>query len=333
VQKGTRIGRLHPVDVKAEDDATTDVDITWLDIEWMFDACLYTSSSGGVGFRYASREERDQWMVKHLVRLGELMSAPKVTAFRPGEIDDVPALIGTTYTVETGEPWRNSFVEVTTDPSVEELTDLATYLAGDRPSDELNLLDPIPPEYRKKPPAGSSGGTIESVSATVVSAGAVFALGAGLYWLKINEQCSDEGPLSCQSIHQTKREGIVAVSVGVVASSAAGYLWGRSRRGDGRLLHGMWPWITGGVSAGAVVFGGALIALHDPVFVVGEDGGLDRTPTYRPTLVPGAILATVGALGLGLSIYSVMGSSDANAVTPTLSVADEGAVLGVAGRF
>jgi len=212
VQKGTRIGRLHDVQVYANE-------IALLEVDWMLDACLYTSASGGVGLRYASRAERDEWMVKHILRLGELLSAPTVIAFQPGEIGGLPALLGTTYDVVAGKARRNGGVVVATDPAVDDLEGFAAYLVGDAPIPALHLLEPIPPEYRS--------GSVEQTRSRHAwvkwtTGGAAVALGgASVYLFSIDGKgtCGAAGGGLCRQYHEVTA-GKWSTAAGALALAA-----------------------------------------------------------------------------------------------------------------
>jgi len=324
-------GRVYTVEVTARK-------VTRLEIDWEFDAALHTGR--WVGFSFDSAEENREFRARFAAQMAKVKGEREIEIVVVGlsSKDDGQYAYGVTFDAE-GNVLASGEVRLGENGSEDRLRNLARLLTGDRDVAGVESFDataaPAAWVDRPTPELASEATTAEGQSSVggvvlpVVSVGVTaVALGVGLRWMAMDEQCIGD---PCHSVHTTKREGIAAVSVGVVASGVAGYLWGHHRRNNGRMLHGGWAWLAGGFSATAVAVGATLIAIDEPTFV-GDGTLVGLRPTHRPTLLLGGIVASAGALGLGFSIYSAMGPDD-NAITPTLNVSGDGAIAGLAGRF
>ncbi len=164
-QRGTTPGRLHTVELRPGEPAE-------VEIEWMFEASLFTSGAG-VGLRYKSEEEKAARVAADALKIAGYMDASQVTVFGEGDLEGDAGFIGTTYLAETGAAWRNGGVVLSPEPSADDLRSLAEYVAGQPPAPAVRMLEPIPPQYREKPAgSGSRHGWVKWTTAgTAVALG------------------------------------------------------------------------------------------------------------------------------------------------------------------
>lgn len=161
----------------------------------------------------------------------------------------------------------------------------------------------------------------------------VAALGAGIFWSTVDDECIAAGADACGAIRTTKTEAIAAASAGVALSALTGYLWARQRPSERRMLRGGWLWAAGGLSVAIIATGTGLMVIDERAHQLGDGDANVGLRTYRPTLEVGATVTAAGAAALGFSIYSAMGRDDATALLPTVTASDGGAAIGIAGRF
>jgi hypothetical protein len=161
----------------------------------------------------------------------------------------------------------------------------------------------------------------------------VAALGAGIFWATVDDECIAAGDDACGAIRTTKTEAIATVSTGVALSALTGYLWARQRPSERRLLRGGWLWAAGGLSVAMIATGTGLMAIDERSHLLGDDDAYVGLRTYRPTLEVGAAVTAAGAAALGFYVYSAMGPDDSAHLMPALSPSEDGAVLGIVGRF
>jgi hypothetical protein len=326
-------GRAYLVEVAAKK-------VTRLGIGWKFDTFLRTTDRA-VWFSLNSPEENRELRAMLAAELKAKMPGQEeviVVGFATTEDGDQYAY-GLTFDA-AGKVVASGSTRFGGNGTAQRLMNLARLLTGDRDVVDIDNFDAglaptawvaRPLSYDEAPATEvrSTTKTSTTVGAVASSASAAVALGAGVYWLAVDQRCID---MRCQRVTNTKWQGIGAVSVGVLSATAAGYLWGRHRRTERRLLRGHWPWVVGAVSASLVVAGGALIGFDEPAFEVQGEDVVRSYQFHRPLLLPGGIVTTAGALGLGFSIYSAMGA-DVDGLAPTVSISSEGTVAGLAGRF
>jgi len=208
-QRGTTPGRLHTVELRPGQP-------TEVEIEWMFEAHLFTSGAG-VGLRYATEEEKAERVASDAVKIAGYMEASQVTVFGEGEIDAAPAFVGTTYVVKTASALRNGGVALSPEPSADDLRSLAAYLAGDPPAPSVLLLEPIPAEYRRQPEgSGSRHGWVKWT--TGGTALALAGLGAWFFAIDGKGTCGLPN-VTCPEYYETTAAGWSA-GVGAAALTA-----------------------------------------------------------------------------------------------------------------
>jgi hypothetical protein len=161
----------------------------------------------------------------------------------------------------------------------------------------------------------------------------VAALGAGVFWATVDDECIAAGDDTCAAIRTTKTQAVAAASAGVALSALTGYLWARQRPSERRMLRGGWLWAAGGLSVAMIATGTGLMAIDARSHLLGDDDANVGLRTYRPTLEVGATVTAAGATALGFSIYSAMSRDDTATLLPTVSASDGGAAVGLAGRF
>jgi len=303
--------------------------VSRLEIDWSFDTALRTAPY--VGFEFGSPTEHHEHRFAYPARLAQRLGKSRAVAVGVSKTRWGLAVWG--FVVDaSGRPLREGYVWISDPSDADELVrGFAGYLAGDPRADEIQTepFDPTAPREQRRD--GKPTRTVGLLGATTAGL-TVGAISVGLAWTYLDEKCSNGGSYPCP-IHETKSKGISAISAGVALSGLTGYLVGRFRAKEPRALRGKWVWLVGGASLATVAAGAGLIAADEPMYVV-RDGVAGLRPTYRPTLLAGGIVTSIGALGLGVTIYSAMGPDEPRRkLLPTVSVTDDGAMVGVAGGF
>jgi len=321
-------GRVYTVEVKARQ-------VTRLTIDWGFDAALHTGR--WVGFTFDSAEANRAFRAQFAIQMGKVNGERDVVVVGLSSKEDGQYAYGVTFAAD-GSVRASGEVRLGEKDSTQRLRNLARLLTGDRAVAGVDSFDATaaPAAWVDQIPAmkrdtNKRDDNSTTVALPLASAGvAAVALGVGLRWMAMDETCDND---SCSKVHTSKREGIAAVSVGVLATGAAGYLWGRHRHNEGRLLHGGLAWATGAFSATSLVVGATLIALDEPKYTVRDGNLVEARATERPSLLIGGLVTSASAIVLGFSIYSAMGPFDGKSIAPTLNVSGDGAIAGLAGRF
>jgi hypothetical protein len=310
-------GRVRVVEIAARK-------VTRVEIDWAFDAALRTGRS--VWFSLDSPTQNKNMRARLAVEMAELHRKQEVVMVGLStKADGAQYAYGVRFDAK-GDVLASGEVRLGETESPNRLRSLALLLTGEGEVPNVDRFDPetAPAAWVERLVPSRAEGIPEGRSSSAILGGsalrfgtlglAVVSSGLGVRWLVRHDQCVEQ---PCQQLHNTKAVGIAAISVSVTASLGAGYLWGRHRRDQGRLL-------SSGPALGTTVFSGGMMVVGGVLMAVHRSGSGDQKP-----LVLGGILASAGGAGLGFSLYSLLGTDAA----PTLNVIDGGAVAGLVGAF
>jgi hypothetical protein len=331
-QRAADIGRVHLVDVVPRQ-------ITHHTIDWRFDTALRTGAY--VGFSFKSAQDHRELRASYAARVAKAAGAKEAIVVGLSSQDGAQLAFGLRVDGE-GRVITAGQVLLGRADSAANLHALALLLTGQRQDvDGLQRLgDPLPwvdqrpePAVHPRGAAADAAQTPRAWPAWTAAGLSGAALTAGIIWSVTDSDCVASQTDPCARIRTTKTEAIVASSTGIVLGAATGYLWGRHRRAQRRLVRGRWVWITGAASVGAVAAGTTLMAMGSRMYQLGEDDTNNGLKPYRSTLLLGGCITAVGAVGLGFSVYSATGRAESVSLMPTVSVGADSAAVGVAGRF
>jgi hypothetical protein len=340
-QKANASGRVYSVEVRPGE-------VTRRTIDWEFDSRLRTGAY--VGFVYQTAAEHRERRVDHGARIAQAKGVAETIVIGLASRESVPYVFGLLVDQAGRVLISGEVLLARSEPETErDLRAFAKLLAGEhngkRPLLGVQPLDlesdPLPWSGRPALAVDAERPTVEArgtslAGPVLASAGvgvSIAALGAGIFWSTVDDDCIAAGGDGCGAIRTTKAEAITAASAGVALSALTGYVWGRRRPAERRLLRGEWVWVAGGLSVAMVATGTGLMTIDERAHQLGDgDANVGLRP-YRPTLQTGAIVTAAGAAGLGFSIYSAMGTDDGAMLMPTLGATGDGAAFGIAGRF
>jgi hypothetical protein len=331
-------GRVHSVEVRAGE-------VARLMLDWTFDAALHTGSA--VWFTYDSPVDHGERRGPDAGRIATMLDERYAIVIGLASRTEGNYVFGLVVS-SSGRVVDNAKVDLDDSSRVEEaLRNLAVFLSTRAASaQEVPMprgaarLDATaaPGPFQPTLPVSRSelGGndtdssTAERALAWTSAVGATAALGAGLTYVMLDDGClaDERGP--CSHVRRTKAKGLIGLSTGVALSATTGYLMARFGPQAPTVLH-PWRWLIGGASVAALAAGTGLIAIHQSECWSYDGDMCNLGPRYRPTLVPGSIVVSAGAVGLGASLWLFLGKEPA--VQPMITTSQEGATFGAMGRF
>lgn len=339
-QKANAAGRVYSVEVRPGEVARRTID-------WNFDSRLRTGAY--VGFVYETAAEHREQRVGHGARIAQAKGVAETIVIGLASRNNGPYVFGLLVDKAGRVLISGEVLLARSEEETErDLRAFARLLAGEHTGKRtlggvqpLDLdSDPLPWSGRPALALDAEAPRLEGRSTSLYRPAlawtavglSVAALGAGIVWSTVDDDCVAAGDDACGAIRTTKAEAIAAASAGVALSAVTGYLWGRHRFAERRLLRDEWVWIAGGISLAMVASGTGLMAADERAHQLGDDDANLGLRAYRPTLEAGAVVTAAGAAGLGFAIYSAMGP-DYSALAPVVSAVEDGVAFGVVGRF
>ena len=222
VMKGKQPSRNHRVSVRANAEATVEIDAK-------LDLALRTD--GFTGLSFASQADRDANEAAFAQRFAKVVGATAVAVVGIDEVRGRSAVVGSLVSLQTGREIRRASIPVEPDPSRDKLRSLARFLAGDDPEPGLDVQfssnvaaeKPDGPRDDGPQPSGGRWGGWRYMTAAVGGG----ALVTGAVLLVMDGRCAKEPPTGqpCRDFHDFKLGGLLTVAGGAAVTGLSIYLF------------------------------------------------------------------------------------------------------------
>jgi len=236
--------RTHYVSVHPNIETTVTIDAE-------LDQAIHTR--GWTGFLFANDAARDAHEAQFAADFANSIKAPSVSVISIEQVKGHAAIVGALVSLESGREIRRASVALDPDPSTDRLKALARFLAGEQPAAGLDVLVG---DGAKEPPHGSTSsssgdeqrrddGSAPSNGGDgrwggwkyITAAGAVGALGAGIYLAVEDGKCqtAPQPGHPCNNVYAYSPFQYVSLAGGAVLAAATVYLFATmAHEQDGR---------------------------------------------------------------------------------------------------
>ena len=217
--------RTHRVIVRAHDGATISIDPR-------FDQAVRTGPWTGLDF--TSSSDREEHEGPYAAAFANALGATAVAVVGVDEVRGRPAIVGSIVSLETGREIRRASVAMDPDPSTDRLRALARYLAGEEPTEGIEVqqpsaapvasvhTEPAEPAAHAEAPGGRWGGWKWVTGGTGVA-----ALGTGVVLAILDGRCkgNEMAGRVCNDVYATAPGDYIALAGGAALLGVSIYLF------------------------------------------------------------------------------------------------------------